>query len=213
MVDRPSDRDHLFTGRVRVVRNPLNAMARLAEVVGRNGTWLARCARLGKCSGIIVRCSEIVVVSVFRGNTPKVRRETFVTTETYFGKPSRVPEGCLKLVPRPWGSLGVCKPVLRGRLFVSGAGPGSSCLSSSPIVHDLRARLFASDYRAMNSVPGFGRESSCGKPVRQNGVLTVSQRFRIRERIESAMPPNRPPKILARFQGIHTLVSGAPIPS
>ncbi|OWM90855.1 hypothetical protein CDL15_Pgr010666 [Punica granatum] len=35
-------------GRVRVVRNPLNVMARLAEVVGRNGTWLARCARLGK---------------------------------------------------------------------------------------------------------------------------------------------------------------------
>ncbi|OWM68700.1 hypothetical protein CDL15_Pgr020640 [Punica granatum] len=27
-------------GRVRVVRNPLNVMARLAEVVGRNGTWL-----------------------------------------------------------------------------------------------------------------------------------------------------------------------------
>ncbi|PKI71092.1 hypothetical protein CRG98_008516 [Punica granatum] len=35
-------------GRVRVVRNPLNVMARLAEVVGRNGTWLARCARLGE---------------------------------------------------------------------------------------------------------------------------------------------------------------------
>ncbi|OWM75267.1 hypothetical protein CDL15_Pgr023788 [Punica granatum] len=35
-------------GRVRVVRNPLNVMARLAEVVGRNGTWLARCARLGR---------------------------------------------------------------------------------------------------------------------------------------------------------------------
>ncbi|PKI44056.1 hypothetical protein CRG98_035558, partial [Punica granatum] len=34
-------------GRVRVVRNPLNVMARLAEVVGRNGTWLARCVRLG----------------------------------------------------------------------------------------------------------------------------------------------------------------------
>ncbi|PKI31010.1 hypothetical protein CRG98_048599, partial [Punica granatum] len=25
----------------------------------------------------------------------------------------------------------------------------------------------------MNSAPGFGRESSCGKPVGQNGVLTV----------------------------------------
>ncbi|PKI68498.1 hypothetical protein CRG98_011094 [Punica granatum] len=27
-------------GRVRVVRNPLDVMARLTEVVGRNGTWL-----------------------------------------------------------------------------------------------------------------------------------------------------------------------------
>ncbi|PKI58759.1 hypothetical protein CRG98_020844 [Punica granatum] len=34
------------------------------------------------------------------------------------------------------------------------------------------ARLFASDCRMMNSVPSFGRESSCGKPVGQNGVLT-----------------------------------------
>ncbi|OWM75272.1 hypothetical protein CDL15_Pgr020936 [Punica granatum] len=25
----------------------------------------------------------------------------------------------------------------------------------------------------MNSVPGFSRESSCGKPVGQNGVLTA----------------------------------------
>ncbi|PKI46779.1 hypothetical protein CRG98_032829 [Punica granatum] len=37
-VDRPSDHDHLFTGRVRAVRNPLNVMARLSEVVGGNGT-------------------------------------------------------------------------------------------------------------------------------------------------------------------------------
>ncbi|PKI37168.1 hypothetical protein CRG98_042442 [Punica granatum] len=35
-------------GRVRVVRNPLNVMARLAEVVGGNGTrGKLRCARLG----------------------------------------------------------------------------------------------------------------------------------------------------------------------
>ncbi|OWM86064.1 hypothetical protein CDL15_Pgr027230 [Punica granatum] len=57
---------------------------------------------------------------------PKVCREAFVTTETHFGRPSRVPEGCLKLAPRPWWSLGACKPVLRGRLLVSGANPGSS---------------------------------------------------------------------------------------
>ncbi|PKI67245.1 hypothetical protein CRG98_012351 [Punica granatum] len=52
--------------------------------------------------------------------------EAFVTTETHFGRPSRVPEGCLKLAPRPWWSPGACKPVLRGRLLVSGANPGSS---------------------------------------------------------------------------------------
>ncbi|PKI33921.1 hypothetical protein CRG98_045688, partial [Punica granatum] len=78
-----------------------------------------------RCSGIIVRCSEIAVVSAFRGNTPKARREALVTTKTYFGRPSRAPEGCLKLVPRPWWSLDACRPVLRGRLFVSEANPGS----------------------------------------------------------------------------------------
>ncbi|PKI44477.1 hypothetical protein CRG98_035132, partial [Punica granatum] len=77
-------------------------------------------------SGIVAGCSKIVVISVFRGNAPKVRQEAFVITETYFGRSSRVPEGCLKLVPRPWWSLGACRPVLRGRLLVSGANPGSS---------------------------------------------------------------------------------------
>ncbi|OWM75344.1 hypothetical protein CDL15_Pgr021060 [Punica granatum] len=55
----------------------------------------------------------------------KAHREAFVTSETYFGRPSRVSEGCLKLVPRPWWFLGACRPVLRGRLLVSGANPGS----------------------------------------------------------------------------------------
>ncbi|PKI38549.1 hypothetical protein CRG98_041060 [Punica granatum] len=62
----------------------------------------------------------------FPWKCPKARREAFVTTETYFGRPSRVLEGCLKLVPRPWWSLGACRPVLRGRLLASGANPGSS---------------------------------------------------------------------------------------
>ncbi|PKI51063.1 hypothetical protein CRG98_028551 [Punica granatum] len=71
-------------------------------------------------------CSGIVVISVFRGRAPKARRETFMTTETSLGKPSRVPEGHLKLVPRPWWFLGACRPVLGVRLLVSGVGPGSS---------------------------------------------------------------------------------------
>ncbi|PKI36615.1 hypothetical protein CRG98_042994, partial [Punica granatum] len=79
-----------------------------------------------RCSGIVVRCSGIVVISVLRGRAPKARRETFVTTETFLGKPSRVPEGHLKLVPRPWWSLGAYRPVLEGRLLVDGAGLGSS---------------------------------------------------------------------------------------
>ncbi|PKI51571.1 hypothetical protein CRG98_028033 [Punica granatum] len=49
-----------------------------------------------------------------------------MTTETSFGKPNRVPDGHLKLVPRLWWSVGACRPVLGGRLLVSGAGPGSS---------------------------------------------------------------------------------------
>ncbi|PKI48798.1 hypothetical protein CRG98_030840 [Punica granatum] len=141
------------------------------------------------------------------GEYPKVRREAFVTTETYFGRPSRVPEGCLKLAPRPWWSLGARRPVLRGRLLVSGANPGSSVRkgvrggsSASSAVFGIpypfilltalfrlsqwivlfsycswpRARIFASDCRAMNSVPSFSQESSRGKPVGQNGVLTQS---------------------------------------
>ncbi|OWM86020.1 hypothetical protein CDL15_Pgr027246 [Punica granatum] len=48
-----------------------------------------------------------------------------MTTETHFGRSSRVPEGCLKLVPRPWWSLGACRPVLKGRSLVGGVNPGS----------------------------------------------------------------------------------------
>ncbi|PKI68443.1 hypothetical protein CRG98_011168 [Punica granatum] len=67
--------------------------------VGRD-RWLVALGRgplaqedLGTLTGVFsVRCSEIVVISVFRGSTPKARRETFVTTETSLGKPSRVPE-------------------------------------------------------------------------------------------------------------------------
>ncbi|OWM87054.1 hypothetical protein CDL15_Pgr017639 [Punica granatum] len=38
------------------------------------------------------------------------------------GRSSRIPEGHLKLVPRPWWSLGVCRPVSGCRLLVSGSG-------------------------------------------------------------------------------------------
>ncbi|PKI64511.1 hypothetical protein CRG98_015074 [Punica granatum] len=47
-----------------------------------------------------------------------------------------------------------------------------SGLCSSSTAHDLVPAYFASDCWAMNSVPGFDRESLCGKPVGQNGVLT-----------------------------------------
>ncbi|PKI67420.1 hypothetical protein CRG98_012182, partial [Punica granatum] len=94
---------------------------------------------LGTLTGIFSACPECLEVHgdyrealrdrcglCFPWKYPKVRREAFVTTETYFGRPSQVPEGCLKLAPRPWWSLGACRPVLRGRLLVSGANPGSS---------------------------------------------------------------------------------------
>ncbi|OWM77017.1 hypothetical protein CDL15_Pgr010105 [Punica granatum] len=46
-------------------------------------------------------------------------------TGTSLGGSYRVPKGRLKLVPRPWQSLGACRPVLGCRSLVSGAGPGS----------------------------------------------------------------------------------------
>ncbi|OWM70408.1 hypothetical protein CDL15_Pgr008697 [Punica granatum] len=49
-----------------------------------------------------------------------------MTTEMSLWKPSRALEGHLKLVPRPWWSLGACRPVLGGRLLASGAGLGRS---------------------------------------------------------------------------------------
>ncbi|OWM82687.1 hypothetical protein CDL15_Pgr024839 [Punica granatum] len=52
--------------------------------------------------------------------------ETFMTIEMSLGKPSRALEGHLKLVPRPWWSLGACRPVLGFFLLVSGAGLESS---------------------------------------------------------------------------------------
>ncbi|PKI68251.1 hypothetical protein CRG98_011331 [Punica granatum] len=57
------------------------------------------------------------------GTLTGARRDTFMTAETSLGKPSRVPEGHLELVPRPWWSLGACRPVLGGRLLlVAGLG-------------------------------------------------------------------------------------------
>ncbi|PKI64521.1 hypothetical protein CRG98_015084 [Punica granatum] len=78
------------------------------------------------CSLDVLWCSGLVVISVLRGHAPKICREMFMTTETSLGKPIRVPKGHLKLVPRPWWSLGACRPVLGGRLLVCGASPGSS---------------------------------------------------------------------------------------
>ncbi|PKI58318.1 hypothetical protein CRG98_021295 [Punica granatum] len=62
-------------------------------------------------SGIVVKRSEIIEISVFHGHSPEARRETFMTTKMSLGKPSRALEGHLKLVPRPWWSLGACRPV------------------------------------------------------------------------------------------------------
>ncbi|OWM80216.1 hypothetical protein CDL15_Pgr012347 [Punica granatum] len=56
---------------------------------------------------------------------PEGSSGTFATTETSLGEPCRVPNGRLKLVPWPRWSLGACRPVLGGRLLVSGAGPAS----------------------------------------------------------------------------------------
>ncbi|PKI77690.1 hypothetical protein CRG98_001920 [Punica granatum] len=76
------------------------------------------------------------------------RGEVFVTTETSLGRPSRVPKGHLKLVPRPRWSLGACRPVSGCCLLVNGAGlpePLSRALVGNPL----------------------------SGPVDQNGVLTA----------------------------------------
>ncbi|PKI71495.1 hypothetical protein CRG98_008109 [Punica granatum] len=99
---------------------------KLGAVGGREEPRLGAVISEPRCSLNVLRCSGVVVISVLRGRTSKARRETFVTTETSPGKPSRIPEGHLKLVPQPWWSLGACRPVLGGRLLVSGAGPRSS---------------------------------------------------------------------------------------
>ncbi|PKI78398.1 hypothetical protein CRG98_001219 [Punica granatum] len=72
------------------------------------------------CSLNVSGCPGIVVISVFRECAPKIHREALATTETSLGEPRRVPEGHLKLIPRPWWSLGACRPVSGCRLLVSG---------------------------------------------------------------------------------------------
>ncbi|PKI70962.1 hypothetical protein CRG98_008636 [Punica granatum] len=99
--------------------------------------------------GSAERCSGIIVVSVFHGRAPKARRETFMATGTSLGRPSQIPEGHLKLVPRPWWSLSTCRPASGCHLLVSGSGlpePLSRALVGSPLL----------------------------EPVDQNGVLTTA---------------------------------------
>ncbi|PKI61296.1 hypothetical protein CRG98_018322 [Punica granatum] len=99
-----------------------------------------------RCSGIIVRCSGIVVISVLRGRAPKARRETFVTTGTSLGKPSRVPKGHLRLVPRPWWSLGACRPV---------SGTNSNLSEVSVVFINDLSNGFPSPFVASSYIPRF----------------------------------------------------------
>ncbi|PKI58537.1 hypothetical protein CRG98_021069 [Punica granatum] len=143
-VDWPSDSDHLFTGEGEGCEEPFERDGTTRRSrgrkwhVGRSPVRAARglgtrmYSRLERGARGSLLCSGIVVISVFRGSAPKARRETFLTTETFLGKPSRVSEGHLKLVPRPWWSLGACRPVLGGRLLVSGAGPRELCQKRRP---------------------------------------------------------------------------------
>ncbi|PKI44581.1 hypothetical protein CRG98_035032, partial [Punica granatum] len=85
------------------VRENLNLWwRRLGGAGGREEPRLGAVMSEPRYSLNVLRCSGIAAISVFRGRTPKARRETFMTTETSLGKPGRAPEGHLKLVPRPW---------------------------------------------------------------------------------------------------------------
>ncbi|OWM90787.1 hypothetical protein CDL15_Pgr002710 [Punica granatum] len=124
-VDRPSDRDHLFTREGEGCEGPL-------EHDGTTRRSRGEKRHMDECSLNVSRRSGIVVVSVFHGRAPKARRETFMTTETSLGKLSRVSEGHLKLIPRPWRSLGACRPVFGCRLLVSGSGLPEPCQKRRP---------------------------------------------------------------------------------
>ncbi|PKI42995.1 hypothetical protein CRG98_036620 [Punica granatum] len=118
------------------------------------------------CSGIVVGCSKIVVIPVFRGNAPKARRETFVTTETYFGKPSRVPEGCLKLVPRLWWSLGACGPILGGAFCLSvGRAPGALSEKASMRDRGVPALVACPENASGHVIGQFGTERDFWSPI------------------------------------------------
>ncbi|PKI64524.1 hypothetical protein CRG98_015087 [Punica granatum] len=101
--EQPERRQSRLVGEKRVgMLAPVTARCKVGLVGLLRGrsrhTWVIPNVPSPGCSGIVVRCSEIVVVSVSYGNAPKVRRETFVTTETYFGEtePSsgRLSEAC-----------------------------------------------------------------------------------------------------------------------
>ncbi|PKI75702.1 hypothetical protein CRG98_003904 [Punica granatum] len=84
---------------------------------------------------------------------------------------------CLHSFWRSFCPVGDRWPVVLGRgpLAREDLGTLTGILSVCPecleVLGDYldRARLFASGCRVMNSVPSFGRESPCGKPVGQNG--------------------------------------------
>ncbi|PKI70278.1 hypothetical protein CRG98_009355 [Punica granatum] len=110
-------------------------------------------------------CSEIVVISVFRGSAPKARRETFVTTETSLGKSSRVPKGHLKLVPRPWWSLGVCRPVL-GAVYLSvERAPGALSEKASVRDRGVLAHVAYPGNASGRVVGHFGTERDFWSPI------------------------------------------------
>ncbi|PKI40050.1 hypothetical protein CRG98_039561 [Punica granatum] len=149
-VDRPSYHDHLFTRDGEGCEEPLECDGTTRQSHG--AKWHVVRARLradfeclneedmrhvnecsgdsalrGQCSLDVSRCSGIVMISTFRGRAPKAHRETFVTIKTFLKRPSRVSEGHRKLVPRPWWSLGACRPVSGCRLLVSGSGLPEPC--------------------------------------------------------------------------------------
>ncbi|PKI57284.1 hypothetical protein CRG98_022323 [Punica granatum] len=144
-VDRPSDRDHLFTGEGEGCEEPFERDGTTRQgrgakrhawrsgvhsvtvsgpdsSCGQNAMMEASNGKTKPGNGLR-GCSGIAVISAFCECALKIHREAFATIETSLGKPCRVPKGHLKLVPRPQWSLGACRPVLGCRLLVSGSGP------------------------------------------------------------------------------------------
>ncbi|PKI66604.1 hypothetical protein CRG98_013013 [Punica granatum] len=123
-------------------------------------------------SGIVAQCKPIGIHLLIRIYFVIVRENIVRILFCQNGRVEHNSKSCVSgdsfsraSVVHPHGKVDTPKPRLLRRAHACPDEIKFGCAQP-------RVRLFASDCGVMNSAPGFGRESSCGKPVGQNGVLT-----------------------------------------